>query len=246
MNLNPGLLFFYPPHFLFPHVGQQMADHQSFLFTVGQRHINQHLCVGGREKNFSLSFHPVCRSRPFDPSPLCLYTTPDGLYQPGKKKGKKKSQCECNITTLSSYYYSNVQPLYPRFQSAIWLSMMRWLEREMIVCEAIRETGTNGLVYTHTHTHTSIYSIYIVLQCSHNKPPRRIANKNPPNDWLARPLGQWPLSYSLYDGWWVYALRVSTLLAFIFFFLVFVKFFFSVGSLYEKSFHIHVLLSGAC
>jgi len=35
----------------------------------------------------------------------------------------------------------------------------------MIVCEAIRETGTNGLVYT----------LLLVLQYSHNKPPRRIA-----------------------------------------------------------------------
>ena len=191
------------------------------VFSIHGRtetHQSAFVCGGEREKLFS--FFPSCV--PFQAvwsiSSLSLHDSRWTLPA-GKKKGKKKSQCECNITTLSSYYYSNVQPLYPRFQSAIWLSMMRWLEREMIVCEAIRETGTNGLVYTHTHTHTSIYSIYIVLQCSHNKPPRRIANKNPPNDWLARPLGQWPLSYSLYDGWWVYALRVSTLLAFIFFFL---------------------------
>jgi hypothetical protein len=40
----------------------------------------------------------------------------------------------------------------------------------MIVCEAIRETGTNGLVYTHTHTHTLVYTVYSATVQSQQTP----------------------------------------------------------------------------
>jgi hypothetical protein len=158
---------------------------------------------GGREKNCSLSFHPVCRSRPFDPSPLCLYTTPDGLYQPEKKRKEEETMWVQHNDIILLLLLQRPEPLYPRFQSAIWLSMMRWLEREMIVCEAIRETGTNGLVYTHTHTHTLVYTVYSATVQSQQTPAEDREQK--PAEWLVgSPIG--PMAALLFSIWWLMGL----------------------------------------
>lgn len=89
---------------------------------------------------------------------FCLFSTRlpmDCLYYTHRKRGRQRKQKKKREKKEREHIHTDTFGFHPpflhtllRFQSAIWLSMMRWLEREMIACEAIRETGTNGLVYT--------------------------------------------------------------------------------------------------
>lgn len=139
------------------------GDHQSFFYSRSDRDTSISICGRTEKENGREELELQPRSRPFDPSPLCLYTTPDGLphhHHPGKRRRRRRTNVSANAHNrhymaclhlcieTSARRPARPSPTLPRFQSAIWLSMMRWLEREMIACEAIRETGTNGLVYT--------------------------------------------------------------------------------------------------
>jgi hypothetical protein len=66
------------------------------------------LCVGGERK--TVLFLSILCAVPGRLIHLLFVSTRLPMdFTSRKKNEKKKKQCECNITTLSSYYYSNVQ-----------------------------------------------------------------------------------------------------------------------------------------
>jgi hypothetical protein len=125
---------YFPLRFFFSFWTQMATTSLSSIH--GRTETHQSAFVGEQKKENGreeLELQP--RSRPFDPSPLCLYTTPDGLphhHHPGKRR-RRRRRTNVSANAHNRHYMACLHlsietsarrparpsPTLPRFQSAI-------------------------------------------------------------------------------------------------------------------------------